>query len=430
MSTDHLSRQEKRALLEKLLRQRMASARPDLDADARVDVVPAGDAVDPSAAPREIFLTGATGFVGAFVLRELLDNTRARIHCLVRAPAEEEARRRVETNLRFYGLWTDGLDQRAVPVLGNLATPSLGVTPERWASLAQQVDAVYHIAAQVNLAYEYRQLKPANVEGTREVIRLAATRRVKPLHYLSSYAVFDSLQNVGKVFSEDDEPAGHEQLSTGYAESKWVAEVMVRRAHAAGVPAAVYRVGWVIGDSRTGAWKPTDFIPQLLKVAIEAGMCSDFGTFTMTPVDYVARALVHLAPRQDSLGQVFHLSNGKRYASRLLLAWIRAEGYDLREVTLEEWQRQFSGSSQELSLAPLLFFLGDGGGGMSRLSQWLSNEPNVDVSRTRHLLAQAGILCPDLDSKGMAVYVLRLVSSGHLPHPASGRRAHIVGDGI
>src|ERR1700731_2356622 len=118
MTIDHLSQQEKRALLEKLLRQRMASVRPDLDADARVDVVPAGDAVDPSAEPREIFLTGATGFVGAFVLRELLDHTRACIHCLVRAADEEEGRRRIETNLGSYGLSLEGLDQRVVPVPG------------------------------------------------------------------------------------------------------------------------------------------------------------------------------------------------------------------------------------------------------------------------------------------------------------------------
>jgi thioester reductase-like protein len=417
MSIDHLSPQEKRALLEKLLRQRVASYRPDLDADARLDVVPAGDAVDPSAEPREIFLTGATGFVGAFVLRELLDHTRACILCLVRAADEEEGRRRVETNLRSYDLSLAGLDERVVPVPGDLETAGLGVTPERWASLVQRVDAVYHVAAQVNLAYDYQQLKPANVEGTRNILRLAAAGRVKPLHYLSSYAVFDSIQNIGKVFSEDDEPVAHEQLSTGYAESKWVAEMMVRRASAAGVPAAVYRVGWVIGDSRTGAWKPADFIPRLLKVAVEAGMCCDFGTFTMTPVDYVGRALVYLASRPDSLGQVFHLSNGKRYASRSLLAWVRAGGYDLREVTLEEWQRKLSGSSQELSLAPMLFLLG------GDISRWLSNEPNFDVNRTRHQLASSGIACPDLDAKGMAVYLSRLVASGHLPpaHPSEPR---------
>ena len=126
MSIEHLSHQEKRALLEKLLRKRMESAWPDLDADARVDVVPAGDAVDPNAEPREIFLTGATGFVGAFVLRELLDQTGARIHCLVRAADEEEALRRVETNLRSYDVWPEGLNERVVPVPGDLATPDSG----------------------------------------------------------------------------------------------------------------------------------------------------------------------------------------------------------------------------------------------------------------------------------------------------------------
>jgi hypothetical protein len=67
----------------------------------------------------------------------------------------------------------------------------------------------------------------------------------------------------------------------------------------------------------------------------------------------------------------------------------------------------------------MLLFLGDEG--VSRLAHWLSNEPDVDVRRTRRLLAPSGIVCPDLDAKGMAVYLSRLVASGHLPHAASGR---------
>lgn len=417
MNIDGLSPQEKRALLEKLLRERMGSLRPDLEADARVELVPAAEDFDPRAEPQEIFLTGATGFVGAFVLRELLDRTRARVHCLVRAADEEDGRRRIEANLRSYDLSCAGLQERVAPVPGDLEKPGLGLDPDQWNALGDRVHAIYHVAAQVNLAYAYRELKPANVEGTREIIRLAASRCLKPLHYLSSYAVFDSMQNVGRVFSEDDEPVGHEQLSTGYAESKWVAEKMVRHAHAAGVPAAIYRVGWVIGESRTGAWKASDFIPRLLKVAVEARTCCDFGTFTMTPVDYVARALVHLASRPDSLGQVFHLSNGTRYASRSLFEWVRAQGYELREVPLDAWQSQLSGSSQELSLTPLLLFLREGGGGLSGLARWLSHEPNVDVARTRSLLEPSGIVCPELDAAGMAVYVSRLVAKGQLPPP-------------
>jgi myxalamid-type nonribosomal peptide synthetase MxaA len=419
MSIDHLSPQEKRALLESLLRHRAGSSAIDLEAEARIDVATASAAAPPTGDPRDIFLTGATGFVGAFVLRELLDRTSARVHCLVRAADASEGRARIEENLRSYDIPAAGLDDRMVAVPGDLAQARLGLTEARWAALADGVDTIHHVAALVNLAHDYRQLKPTNVEGTREIIRLATTGRVKPLHYLSSYAVFDSMYNVGRKFSERDEPVQHERLSNGYAESKWVAEAMVRRCHVAGVPAAVYRVGWVIGDSRTGAWKSADFIPRLLKAAVETGMCCDFGTFTMTPVDYVARAFVHLAGRRDSIGQVFHLSNGVRYASRSLFAWMRAEGYDLREVTLEEWQRQLRGASQELSLTPLLLFLEDIGGGISRLSQWLSNEPDVDVTLTRQALAQSGVECPELDARQMAVYLERFVATGHIPRPVS-----------
>jgi thioester reductase-like protein len=422
MDIEHLSPQEKRALLEKILRQKVQAGRPDLQAEARFDLEVDADAVDLDKEPQIIFLTGATGFVGAFVLRKLLDTTGARIYCLVRASDPEEAKKRVKANLKSYELETADLDSRLVPVPGDLTKPYLGLTAEQFRSLASVLDVIYHIGASVNLAHHYQQLKPTNVNGTKEIIKLAGSGRVKPLHYLSTYAVFDSIHNVGRVFSEDDEPTQSEGLSNGYSESKWVGEKMVRNCRAAGIPTCIYRVGWVVGHSRTGAWNSSDFIPRTIKAFLEVGKYCDLGRMTMTPVDYLADSLVYLSRRKESVGKIFHLSNGQQYESRQLFNWVESFGYKLQSVSLKEWEKEIRESSQEISLTPLLLFLEDVAGGMSSLSQWFSREPNVDVALTRKELTPGGIVCPDIDARMMALYLSYFISKGYLRPPAQGGR--------
>jgi thioester reductase-like protein len=114
---------------------------------------------------------------------------------------------------------------------------------------------------------------------------LDSAERVKRLHYLSSYAIFDSIHNAGRIFSEGDESIQSEGLANGYSESKWVAEKMVRNCRSAGIPTSIYRVGWVVGHSQTGAWNRSDFIPRTIKAFLEVGKYCNLGTMTVTPVD-------------------------------------------------------------------------------------------------------------------------------------------------
>jgi thioester reductase-like protein len=417
MNIDHLSPQEKRALLDKLLRQRIQSNRADLEAEARLDLVVDSDAVDLDKEPQCAFLTGATGFVGAFVLRKLLDSTNARVYCLVRAPNSEEGQKRIKRNLESYELETSYLDSRLVPVLGDLTKPYLGLPADRFRSLARELDVIYHIAASVNLAHQYQQIKPTNVNGTREVITLAAAERVKPLHYLSSYAVFDSIHNIGRVFTEEDEPAHSEGLSNGYSQTKWVAEQMVRNCRSAGIPTCIYRVGWVVGHSLTGAWSRSDFIPRSIRAFLDLGKCCDLGRMTMTPVDYLSESLIYLSRRKESIGKVFHLSNGKQYSSHQLFNWMETFGYRLQIVSLEEWEKEIRGSSLEISLTPLLLFLEGVAGSISGFSQWVSHEPSVDVARTLEELDPTGIVCPDIDEKMISRYLSYFISKGYIRPP-------------
>ena len=157
-----LSPAAKRTLLAKLLRQKAGKALLNVDRlavnvttlsdEVRLDraITPGTQSAELTDHPRHILLTGATGFLGAFLLRELLDRTAAEVHCLVRAKSTEAGRVRLRQTLQTYSLWHDGLEGRIVPVPGDLGEPTLGVSAAVSADLAATIDVIYHSGAFVN----------------------------------------------------------------------------------------------------------------------------------------------------------------------------------------------------------------------------------------------------------------------------------------
>ncbi|MCA9688485.1 MAG: LLM class flavin-dependent oxidoreductase, partial [Myxococcales bacterium] len=125
------------------------------DATLPADIIARGAPVPHAGSPRRVLLTGATGFVGAYLLRELLDRTRAQVVCLVRARDEAAALARIEATLTEYGLWDPGLAARIEPLVGDLAAPGLGLDDAARDALAGDLDLIYHNGAIVNFALSY-----------------------------------------------------------------------------------------------------------------------------------------------------------------------------------------------------------------------------------------------------------------------------------
>ena len=152
--------------------------------------------------PLTVFLTGATGFVGGFLLSELLRATPATttIHCLVRARTAAAGAAKLKKGLAKLGLWEGSppspgvapvFASRVRVVVGDLGKPSLGMSSREWDALAASVDRVFHCGAFVHALYPYSMLRAANVVGTQEVIRLACARRgvLVPVHHISTLSV-------------------------------------------------------------------------------------------------------------------------------------------------------------------------------------------------------------------------------------------------
>ena len=373
--------------------------------------------------PTSVFLTGATGFLGAYLLDELLHQTEATVYCLVRASDADTAKQRLVGHLQAYDLWHQALASRIRPVVGDLTQPYLGLSAEQFLHLATQVDVIYHSAGWINTVFPYARLKPTNVVGTQEVLRLAGLVATKPVHFMSTLAVLFSEAHADvEVLKESDTPHYHPSLKSGYSKSKWVADRLVAQAQARGLPTCIYRPVRIMGHSRTGAINDmNDILPLVLKGCILLGKYPAFDIdVTLVPVDYVSRAMVHLASQEKSWGRAFHFFHPAPLAWHRLMASLRALGYPLEEVAYDQWWQEIKQRTRQNMAQPaehksffatlLLALIAP--------HYLLYKRPLLDASYTQEGLAGTDIVCPPFDHALLATYVAYWQKSGYLPMPS------------
>ncbi|MFQ5794192.1 MAG: amino acid adenylation domain-containing protein, partial [Candidatus Bipolaricaulia bacterium] len=393
------------------------SAEVALDPIIHPEVVP--DEVEHVTEPAHIFLTGATGFLGAFLLHELLQQTQADIYCLIRSANEEQGKKRLQANLESYSLWDENLSSRIIPVVGDLSQPLLGLSAHQFQTLARKIDVIYHNGAWVNLIYSYDVLKAPNVLGTQEVLRLASQTKVKPVHYVSTIGVFPlGHYPDDKVVREQDDLDHGGVLYDGYSQSKWVAEKLVRLARSRGLPVCIYRPGRITGHSQTGAWNTNDFPCRMVKGCIQLGSIPDLdigeAEVDLTPVNYVSRAIVHLSKQTELIGKTFHLVNPHPLHPDKVVAWIRSLGLPIRQISYDDWREELINlpeSSMENALLPLLPLL------IEQISEERIKRPQFDCQNTFDELEGTSITCPPVDAELLNTYFSYFIRSGFLEVP-------------
>jgi amino acid adenylation domain-containing protein/thioester reductase-like protein len=376
-----------------------------LDPTIRPEIVPS----EPVTEPARVFLTGATGFLGAFLLHELLQQTQADIYCLVRASTTAEGAKSLQRTLESYSFWDASLSARIIPVVGDLARPLLGLSAEQFQSLATQIDVIYHNGALVNFIYPYSALKATNVLGTQEILRLASRHHVKPVHFVSTLSVFLSSDALaGTTVREDDSLNGGARLYGGYAQSKWVAEQLVMIARSRGLPVCIYRPGLITGHSQTGVWNTNDFAFSVIRSCIQLGSVPDLGTtIDLIPVDYVSRAIIYLSRQSTALGKAFHLANPQPVWVNDLVQWLRACGYPLRQMPYEQWHAALT-ASDEWKQTLLPFFL------PKQIPVGQFRHPKIDCHNTLSGLIESDFACPPVDVPLLQTYLSYFKHTGLL----------------
>lgn len=381
------------------------------DAILTPTITPQAAYLDTVDQPRQIFLTGATGFLGAFLLHDLLQKTTATIYCLVRAANLEEAKQKLRKNLQLYLLPDLTLNKRVVIVLGDLGQPRFGLSEQQFVELATSVDLIYHNGAFVNLIYPYSALRSVNVLGTQEILKLASQIKVKPVHFISTLDVFQTPFYAGlKAILEDDDLTHVEGLADGYAQTKWVGEKLVMAANARGIPASIYRPGMITGHSQTGASQTNDLIGRLIRGLMEMGKAPNLDLLMcLTPVDYVSQAIIHLSQEPASLGKAFHLVSPDGVSLQEIVHAIQSFGYPMQWTNYPEWQAELLkvASQQENALTPLMFLFTEWvtGNQKSYLETSALASQSFDCRNTLAGLAGKQVICPKVDAKVLKAYL-------------------------
>ncbi|KAF8434536.1 hypothetical protein L210DRAFT_3553148 [Boletus edulis BED1] len=384
-----------------------------------------------------VFLTGATGYLGAFVLRDLLQRQQRvqKVICLVRSPSAENGLGRLKQGSTDRGVWDEDwvASGRLEVVIGDLGQDRFGMNESTWARVAAEADVVLHNGALVHWVYPYEKLRSPNVMGTLTAVELASTTKAKLVVFVSSTSAIDTEHYVRLsdslthmhakrrgVPEDDDLEGARTGLKTGYGQSKWVSEKLLFEAGKRGLKGHIIRPGYVVGDSKTAVTNTDDFIWRMVKGCVQLGLVPDINnTVNMVPVDHVARctALAAVAPLPNATQTVLHIAANPLRTFNDLLSSLAEYGFSTRQCEYLVWRRELERHVMEVqdnALFPLLHFVLDD-------LPTSTKAPELDDANTATLLAQSGnpSTTSTVSDGLMGLYLAWLVGAAFLPEPKS-----------
>lgn len=405
---------------------------------------------------RGVFVTGVTGFLGAFLLHRILaEFPSATVWCLVRVGPrqadEDAAMRRVRDHMKDYGLWDDAQAQRIRPVAGELSLDRFGLSRDRFDALGDEAEVIFHCGAWVNSLLSYSSLVKGNVVGTRNVVRLAATgRTLSVVHHISSLSVLQD-RGTARAHEEDEDlkqlmrrtsgggggdvGAYLAALRSGYRQTKCVAELLLRRGRKRGLPVNVFRCGMIVGEAaphcaRGGVANESDWVGRLLCgiVHMRSYPACRGVEFNFVPVDSAAAAIVKIAKHTAGQpGGTFHINNFSQATTfDTLLEGVRrfmedtassssgdAAAPSLEAVTYLAWRRKIDSSDESNPLYVV----------RSMFRSWFPGTSSAECGKTVALLqaiadssrkleegtdgATAKVACHPIDSRVVASWLHR-----------------------
>jgi fatty acid CoA ligase FadD9 len=358
----------------------------------------------PSAEVRTVLLTGATGFLGRYLVLEWLERMAlvdGTVICLVRAKDDATARKRLDATFDSGDpelLWhySELADEHLAVLAGDKGEANLGLNQRTWQRLADTVDLIVDPAALVNHVLPYSQLFGPNVIGTAELIRIALTTKLKPFAYVSTVAVGAGIEPASR-FTEDADirvisptRAVDASYANGYGNSKWAGEVLLREAHdLCGLPVAVFRCDMILADAiYVGQLNVPDMFTRLMLSLVATGVAPQSfyeldsdgrrqrAHYDGLPVDFVAEAISTLSGRfggqqRDDSGshvvdgfETYHVMNPHDDGIGLdeYVDWLIDAGYSIQRVgDYDDWLHRFETAMRALperqrqaSLLPLL----------------------------------------------------------------------------
>ena len=351
-----------------------------------------------------IFVTGTTGFLGAFLLDQLVQSTGpdTTFYCLARDAGEGASSNRVLETQKFYGLPSQAAGERIIAVSGDLTQPLMGLGGDKYDELTEKIDLIFHCAASVNYVYPYSASRPHTVGGTTEILRFACAGKPKTLQYISSSGVFPGGDSA--PYLENNEiDSWVDRMEGGYNQSKWVAERLVWHAVSRGLPACMYRPGNIGHHSGTGTGNPNDYLLLILKACARLGSAPQAPDwyFEMTPVDFLVSAIVRIADDPSHRGKVYNVIHQDPVPAEQVFGLMQHNGHITEQIPLTEWRSRLQKTADhndDLELKMLLRSL-------DSVEPYLTDTSVYDISKFTETISQYGLTMPNVDADYVTMFL-------------------------
>lgn len=389
---------------------------------------------DPTSDKKTVLLTGASGFLGVFILKQLLSRSDqvGLVICHLRAKTKDAGLNRLRESCQSRGVWDEAwLSQNRIEVvLGDLEARQVGVGDTEWKDLSERVDTIVHNGALVHWVYPYSKLRAANVMATLTLMELVGTGKPKSLAFVSSTAVLEKdhyvnlsdalIQRGEKGIPESDDLEGSASgLTTGYGQTKWVSERLISEAGRRGMRGAIIRPAYILGDTQTGVSNTDDFLWRLVKGCIQIGSIPDIqNTINVLPVDHVARCTVLASLEDQDPLKVYHLTARPLPRFNSFLDTLTHYGYQVERQDYLTWRVRLEQSimkndPEDNALFPLLHFV------LSDLPSSTKSAELDDRNLSRLLRKDGGKDQVSIGLNELATYLAWLVQVGFLPSQPS-----------
>ncbi|EFA77022.1 hypothetical protein PPL_09774 [Heterostelium album PN500] len=250
-----------------------------------------------------IFLTGATGFNGSFLLYDLIRNQNiSKVFCLIRSSgSQSDARSKLVEIIRLKNnmMIKENEISKIYPIIGDLELPLFGLNINEFIDLSNQTDLIIHNGAYVHLMNPYSNMKMANVKGTEEVLRLSTIGdHIIPVSHISTIGTFHQFN---QEIDDTKQPSLNNLNSmSGYSQSKLIAEQLIHKAYQRGFPIIIFRPGVIYSHTETGVDNSNDFIRLVLSGILHLGYYPDLSNekvnlLNLSPVDWVSSSIINIS---------------------------------------------------------------------------------------------------------------------------------------
>ena len=299
--------------------------------------------------PRNVLLTGATGFLGIHILQEFIENESGKIFCIIREEPGLTARTKILQKLNYYfgNKYNSLVDNRIIAVAGSITEPNFGINGEDLLELANSIDVVINSAANVSHFGNYKDFYNTNVMSVKHIINFCNNFNKKFYHVSttgvagtkldSSYLSFSNKRHKESGNVEFDESCLYigQILDNVYTRSKFEAESYILDAINTGLDAYILRIGHLMPRYRDGIFQENvldnEFVEKCISF-IRIGAIPDYILnilIDVTPVDYAAKAIYKLLIHPTSKNRVFHIYNHKMVSIARYLKIFKKINYNI-----------------------------------------------------------------------------------------------------